>query len=407
MTLLPLDQIRLNFRSHTSVLRWIWLLYCRPREVEAAEKDLQQWERVTVFSRFFVHAVPYLVLICILEGLSLLLSSSHEGVLSLSASYKLSVWFDIEKWNLVAGLVLGFISGVVIELILGIVVGLASGLAISLMVGFTLNLIPRLMTNFYHEGADQGLILGSAAAWVAPGLAVGVASRLANRRLSNLAFFGLGGCLGTGLISGLLGSLAVSMSTREVFDKFLYVASSLILQATFLGLFLNMFLADSAASISSIAVVLTFACCFLRLYYLPVHFLGLLFGARFYRFHPVAWDEVCLLPFPGLERLLVHYAEQDHEAGEREVNRLIDGYPSQRSAALRARTILLARRAATATDLARLDEILASLPAGDKGFLRETPELRRRVHEITALQARLDTLDRPFLREPFAALLVK
>ncbi|HKH43893.1 MAG TPA: AAA family ATPase [Thermoanaerobaculia bacterium] len=149
---------------------------------------------------------------------------------------------------------------------------------------------------------------------------------------------------------------------------------------------------------------------FVRFYYLPIHFLLIQLPparARLYRFHPVAWDEVCHLPFPGLHRLLVGYVEYQLEAGEREIERLIDVYPSQRPAALRARAILLVRRAAAATDLNRLDEILAGLPAGETGFLRETPELRRHVHEITVLQARLDTLDRPFLREPFAALLVK
>ncbi len=148
---------------------------------------------------------------------------------------------------------------------------------------------------------------------------------------------------------------------------------------------------------------------FFRLYYLPLHLYLLWPRLRpeSYRSHPVAWDDVCLLPFPGLDRLLVAYAEHDAGAGEREIERLIDDYPSQRRAALRARAMLVARRAGDLGDLSRLDEVLAGLPEGDKGFLKETPKLRRRAHEITALQARLNTLDRPFLREPFAALLVK
>jgi hypothetical protein len=131
-------------------------------------------------------------------------------------------------------------------------------------------------------------------------------------------------------------------------------------------------------------------------------------GPGVYRFHPVAWDEVCFLPFPGLEDLLVEYVEHDSVPGKRAANRLVDKHPGQRRQILRAQVILVARYAAAATiDLARLGESLASLPDGKKGFLAETPKLRRRVHEISLLQARLDTLDRPFLREPFAALLVK
>ncbi|MEP7013013.1 MAG: ATP-binding protein [Acidobacteriota bacterium] len=143
---------------------------------------------------------------------------------------------------------------------------------------------------------------------------------------------------------------------------------------------------------------------------MPVHaFVWLCRSSRpeLYRFHPVAWDDACLLPFPGLDRLLVGYAERFPTEGIREIDRLIDTYPSQRSAALRARAILLAREASGTADLARLDDTLAGLPEGKRGFLQDTPELRRRAHEICTLQARIDTLDRPFLREPFAALLVK
>ncbi|NJL28549.1 MAG: ATP-binding protein [Thermoanaerobaculia bacterium] len=145
----------------------------------------------------------------------------------------------------------------------------------------------------------------------------------------------------------------------------------------------------------------------MRLYYLPLHWFSLWhrLQAKAYGYHPVSWDSVCLLPFPGLDQLLVARAELEPTNGDREIDRLIDEYPSQRQAALRARAILIARRSATA-DLARLDEALAGLPEGEKGFLKDTSELRLRVHAITAAKTRLDTLDRPFLREPYAALLV-
>jgi hypothetical protein len=121
----------------------------------------------------------------------------------------------------------------------------------------------------------------------------------------------------------------------------------------------------------------------------------------------VAWDEVCRLPFPGLDRLLIACAEHDPEAGEKEIERLIDTYPTQRQAALRAKAILVARRAGEVEELARLDEALAALPEGKKGFLADVPEVRSRVQEIAAVQARLDTLQRPFLREPYAALVLE
>ena len=70
--------------------------------------------------------------------------------------------------------------------------------------------------------------------------------------------------------------------------------------------------------------------------------------------------------------------------------------------ALRERVILVAKHAAETAKLSELDELLASLPDSE-----ETTELRRYAHEITVAAARLDTLDRPFMRDPFAALLVK
>jgi hypothetical protein len=121
--------------------------------------------------------------------------------------------------------------------------------------------------------------------------------------------------------------------------------------------------------------------------------------------HPVAWDDLCSLPFPKLERLLAVYAESDRAAGFQEIERLIDHYPSQRMAALGAKAILVAHDAAQEKRLSRLDAIVAQLPEGDKGFLTRTSQLRTMVSEICRLQIRLDTQDRPFLREPTAALL--
>lgn len=148
---------------------------------------------------------------------------------------------------------------------------------------------------------------------------------------------------------------------------------------------------------------------YFRLYYLPVHFCFLWprLKPRAYRLHPVAWDEVCFLPFPGLDRLLVAYAEHDLDNGGKEIERLIDTYPTQRQAALRAKAILVARRAGEVDELARLDGALAALPEGKKGFLADVSDVRNRVHEIVAVQARLDTLQRPFLREPYAELVLE
>jgi hypothetical protein len=61
-----------------------------------------------------------------------------------------------------------------------------------------------------------------------------------------------------------------------------------------------------------------------------------------YALHPVAWDDLCSVPFPGLCRLLADYARFDRPAAETEIERLIDTYPAQRHQALKARTLLIA-----------------------------------------------------------------
>jgi len=204
---------------------------------------------------------------------------------------------------------------------------------------------------------------------LASGVAVGIAVDLAG---------GLGGGLAVGIVGGLAAGLALAGGLPG-------------------GL------------ACGLAIDLAYAVGFLRLYYLPIHCFWIWprVRASLYRFHPIAWDDVCLFPFPGLDRLLLAYVALDREAGEGEIDRLIDEYPTQRSAAFRARAILVIRRAAMTENLAQLDEVLDSLPTGERGFLRQTKALRDQVHSITTLQAQLDTLDRPFMRYPFAALLVK
>ncbi|MBN1352746.1 ATP-binding protein, partial [candidate division KSB1 bacterium] len=145
----------------------------------------------------------------------------------------------------------------------------------------------------------------------------------------------------------------------------------------------------------------------LRLYYFPLQLFFILPKAKgkFYRYHPVAWDDLCSVPFPKLAELLVSYAAVDPKAGNAEIERLITEYPSQRSAALRAKTILLIRQTAAAVDLSNLDRYSAQLPEGKKGFLSQTQTLHQLVHEISQLQIRLDTIQRPILREPVARVL--
>ncbi len=142
----------------------------------------------------------------------------------------------------------------------------------------------------------------------------------------------------------------------------------------------------------------------LRLYYFPFH-LALTWPkprTKWYWLHPAAWDLMGSVPYSGLHRLLVSFAEANPDEGTAEIERLIDEYPAQQNQALHAQTTLLAREAGRTTDLSKLADIATQLPTGDKGFLAQTEEVEEVIAEISSLQTRLDTINRPLFREPTA-----
>ncbi|MGH9934768.1 MAG: hypothetical protein ACREAM_00900, partial [Blastocatellia bacterium] len=158
---------------------------------------------------------------------------------------------------------------------------------------------------------------------------------------------------------------------------------------------------------AGIAVGIAIIFSLFRLYYYPIH-LALTWPkprTRWVHYHPVVWDDLCPVPFVGLHRLLVKYAEDARWKGRYEIERLIAHYPEQRVEGLRAKVILLARRMGKRRELNGLDHLAARLPVGDKGFLSQTEQLGEWISEISLLQARLDTITRPSFREPTAELL--
>jgi hypothetical protein len=236
------------------------------------------------------------------------------------------------------------------QLVQGIAVGIAAAIAGGIIIGTTVWITAGISAGV-SGGISMGISLG-----IASGIATGTAVWITG-----------------GIVGGIAAGIAVGIAFGIAFG---------------------------------IAGGIAFAIAVLRVYYHPLH-LGFLWPAvqaRWYRFHPVAWDDMCSLPFSGLHRLLVAYAELPPDGGKAEIERLISSYPSQRMQALRARTTLIARAAGAESDLARIDAVVASLPEGDKNFLRQTPDVRKMVGEIAAEQRRLDAIDRAVLRQPYAAL---
>jgi len=366
MTTGRLDKTRLGLRGHTSVLQWIGLFYRQPEYVQEYLQDLPFGRRASVLFRIY-----FQIFLCLLTAriLSALFFSSAFGlpeqgfwilqVVALGAG--IVAVFAISNYSICC---LFFAFAVGIARSHGNFSLLLSGiLALRGKVSWSIAIVVSLGSGLLMVVLNPSGDFLNIAAWFTSGLAVG------------LLILGAEG-LAIGLVSGLLVGI------------YAYPRSGLVASMVIGGIY-------------TIGL--------LRFHYLPFQGFWVWPSARadFYRYHPVAWDERCLFPFLGFDRLLVSYAEKYPLVGEREIDRLIDEYPSQRQAALRARAILVARRAAATEDIAKLEDLLAGLPEGKKGFLKDAPDLRHRVHEIASLQARLDTLDRPFLREPFSTLLVK
>jgi hypothetical protein len=159
--------------------------------------------------------------------------------------------------------------------------------------------------------------------------------------------------------------------------------------------------------VEHIAFGIAFGIALLRLYYYPLH-LALTWPKprmRWVRFHPAFWDDLCSVRYSGLHRLLVRYAIEARWRGKYEIERIITNYPAQRMEGLKAKTILLARRMGGTRELIHLDRQAARLPEGDKGFLSQTAKVGEWISEISQIQTRLDTINRPAFRESTAELL--
>jgi hypothetical protein len=336
---------------------WLGLLYRKPMRFVDALAELPERRQLLIAGELLLHPLPYLLVVSVV-GRGLLVWAG--------------ITFSISLWDIASGIAIGIAGGIAVgiafgiallgtalRIALGISVVIAFGIALGITFGISLGIALGIALGIVFR-----IAVGAIGAWIQEGVRTGLAD---------------GYFIGTGLWAGL---------TQLI---------GFVIGAGFtVGI---VFLAGGIAF--WIAFLITVA----RVYYHPMHFWFVwpAIRGRLYPWHPVAWDDLCAVPFPGLGRLLVSYAEVAPEAAEAEIERLIDTYPSQKYQALIARTILLARAAAAETDLSRLDQMVDGIPEGEKGFLGETARVKAMIGEIAALQRQLDTMDRPAFREPVAA----
>jgi hypothetical protein len=421
----PFDQLGFGFRSHRSALSWIWLLYRRPREVHAAMDATTPFRAAWSTLSVMWHALPWMLLIAVPGRIVLMAATDAIFVESLFAGkFPLQMLQDAASGAVKAMLESPFPLGI------GMMIGASTGatrdhgdphwrvwVCLVLVLGVSGATVAWLdvAAGFVAFGLAFGLAVGLVSG-LAFGLAVSLAVGLSVGLVGGLVF-GLGDGLVDRLAFGLAFGLAVGLAGDLVDSLALGFAVVLGLVATFaVGLTAGAGVSLGIGVVASFGVAFSYAIGvglgLTRVYYLPLHFLWLLPvpHGRIYRWHPVAWDDVCGIAFPRLDRLLIAFVDTDAIAARCEIDRLIrgpslDGPPAQQHAARSARTTLLAREAATQTRLSRLSECVDALPEGDRGFLTQTAVVREQVDRISRLQTDMDAADRPIFREPAAHLL--
>jgi hypothetical protein len=415
-----LAAIQFRRSDHFSALWWLGLVYRRPEQFQAALLSCSARQQLITAFCLLVHGTPYVLAISVA---SRLLVANLFGL-------------EIQLVDVARGVAVGITIGIVGGLTLGIV----GGLTLGIVGGFALGILGEIAMGI--AGGIAGGIVGEnvieLAFWIIFGVAGGIAFGTAVGTMLGIAFgralgkgversaliaLGITGGIGGGITVWRtidLGAIAVAAGNNsEAYGITLSVVLGIVfgivsaITSGFAGRIIFGIAGGIAVGIDlgivgSIVFGTAFALSLSRIYYHLAHpfFLWPRIQGRWYPHHPVAWDDLCGIPFLGLDRLLVDYAEKVPESGVTEIVR-ISSYASQRMMALRAKVRLAARESGKITNLALLDQIVAALPEGEKGFMAQTGQLRAGVHKIATLQSRLNTIDRAVFREPFAELLLK
>ncbi len=239
-----------------------------------------------------------------------------------------------------------------------------------------------------------GIVVGIAcgiAIGISSGIAVGIAFGIAFGTTSEIAFgvvFGIAVGIAFGVAFGIAVRIAFGIAVGIAFG----IAFGVAVEIAF-----------------GIALGITLTISISRCYYYPLHFILMApaIRKRFFRYHPIMWDDLCSTPFWKLDKLLVDNAAQYPEHGNSEIERLIKDYPAQRLAALKAKVTLIARNAANIKELSNLPAVASQLPEGEKGFLNETKIIREGINEIAGIQLRINIVNRPYFKDILTQSLCK
>lgn len=397
---LPMEAITLHPRHHVAALWWLGCLYRNPIAFRDSLTQLSTLPTIRTTGLLFLHAMPWLLPITI-TGMVFLAQPVLVSPPWLNLFFP-RVWFSaLAEGSIIlvvilftcigCGVGIGRLRGGSILALLGcMAVGLFSlgYLAFVIITGFVTEDVLSLQrsASLPHAEIKSGIaslaVLYAFFAHSIPLTFAFVSSVVFGGFFLNFAAFNDG-------------VLRVSLIVAFVIVMLAVVGT--VVHAYF-DLNWGLDVLNVALILAPFAVMILGLC---RCYYWCAHACFLLVRHRpqWYRFHPVAWDWLCWTPFPWFDRLLVTYAELDLARMEPEIQRLIREVPGQRSAVLRAFTILLARKACRVSALRQLSELMADLPQGSKGYLAETRRVRELAETIVRQQLSVDTTRRAHFLE--------
>lgn len=267
--------------NHMGALRLLFLLYRRPRAFRDQLSQCSVWGQLGKGFSLYLHALPWTFLI-------ILLGRALASSLGLSEEYRI---LDTKATTdgIIFVLALSLPTGIFLGCLLATVVGIAGGIAVGIIGGIAACLV---------AGVSYGI--------------AGIAAELSTIRITGV-FFG-------GFSSPIIWNLA----ENETIGIVGAIVTSIITGLCIVGL-------DVGVSVW-ISVGLAEFIILTRLYYLPCHWfiyrLPKHLRVQWYCYHPVAWDDLCSIPFKNLSVLLQELREKDPIFGSQEIERLA-AFPAQ------------------------------------------------------------------------------
>jgi hypothetical protein len=298
----PLNSLHASWRCHRAAVWWIWLAMHRPVTFRREVEELPKESIGRAGDQLHFHLLPYVLLA--LACVRLIPRAKALGLVPLKGVL----------WTSLGGILTGSLSGLLTAALMAVMLGV-----------------------FYRTA--HCMFFGSLTAGIGCSSVLVVSRIIGGNCATAIA---LGVWVGLWLpVAKVFAHVEIESRWRPFGGRMIRPMEPVIaiLYAVGGGLAVG-FLAHSISL--ALLAALTFLAVVSRSYYLPVHlfFLAFLRKGKFYKWHPVAWDDLSSFRFPGLKSLIIELARFDHDAGQEEIRRLLNVSPANMEEALAAKAVV-------------------------------------------------------------------